>query len=484
MKLKLICFLFIWIFFYTENTFAQRNIYTDSLALVNFYNNAGGSGWPRHIRWDLNSVLPSWSGVVLNDDGRVSRLDLLSFNINGSLTDSIGVLDELVRIYMNKNDLSGKLPDSLFSLKKLNYLHLGTNIITGTIAPEIGNLIELKTLYLYRNRFNGKIPSSIGNLRKLEWFSLNYNQLVGEIPESVYDLTNLKLIGLGNNLLTGEISYKIGNLKKLECLYYENCQFTGALPNEINELNALKILALDRNFIEELPKITISNLDSVTCNYNRLSFEDILPNLNCARKFIYSPQDSIGTKQNLHLTVGETFEYNLGIDSGITSNQYIWKKDGAIIAINNQNKLILNYIGFQDAGIYTCEVRNPNVPDLILHSRSVKLTIDSIRLQKLPKLYPNPSNGIFYLQLDLEEESDIKTLIYNPLGDLVQESDFQNIGIFQDEITLDLQNLNNGIYFLELWINGQSIRRKTFEKGIYKDEKLNYFPFQKLIIQK
>jgi len=68
------------------------------------------------------------------------------------------------------------------------------------------------------------------------------------------------------------------------------------------------------------------------------------------------------------------------------------------------------------------------------------------------KLYPNPANGIF----NIEIEKPGKLKIYNTLGALVYETNFTEAGNFK----IDIAHLANGIYHVKT----QSIQGFSYAK--------------------
>ncbi len=56
---------------------AQENA-ADRQALIEIYNNLGGSGWT--TPWDLSQPMSTWAGVTLTN-GRVTKLNLDSRNL-------------------------------------------------------------------------------------------------------------------------------------------------------------------------------------------------------------------------------------------------------------------------------------------------------------------------------------------------------------------------------------------------------------------
>ncbi|KAM1347404.1 hypothetical protein ACFX13_037368 [Malus domestica] len=130
--------------------------------------------------WDINSVDPcTWNMVGCSTEGFVISLAMVSTNLSGMLSPSIGNLSHLQTLLLQNNQLSGPIP------------------------AEIGWLSELQTLDLSGNQFSGDIPSSLGLLTHLSYLRLNRNKLSGHIPKLVADLAGLSFLDLSFNNLSG-----------------------------------------------------------------------------------------------------------------------------------------------------------------------------------------------------------------------------------------------------------------------------------------
>ncbi|MBC8266558.1 MAG: T9SS type A sorting domain-containing protein [Flavobacteriales bacterium] len=69
------------------------------------------------------------------------------------------------------------------------------------------------------------------------------------------------------------------------------------------------------------------------------------------------------------------------------------------------------------------------------------------------KLYPNPSNGISYLELNLNRKSVVTIQIFNELGQLIDEEYFNNLAAGNQLLFIDV--VEKGIYFVHLKINDE-----------------------------
>jgi CHU_C Type IX secretion signal domain len=270
----------------------QANRCTDSLALVDLYNATNGANWTN--KWNLSQPMTNWYGILLNAQGCVTYIDLDGLP-NFGLSVSTG------------NNLTGTLPNSLGNLQSLQALFLNRNNLSGTIPATLGNLTNLAWLNLGKNKFTGSIPDSLTKLTNLIWFSAAANQLTSNVPSNLANLPNMNTANVDNN------------------------------------------------------KFTFSNVLSFVGNAR------FMP--------LYYPQDSIYTDTTFLKYVGNSLSVNLGIDGALTSNKYYWYKNGTFYDSTTVNQLIFNSLQLTNAGVYTCQVKNPNAPLLTLYSRKINIIV-------------------------------------------------------------------------------------------------------------
>ena len=237
----------------------------DSMALVALYDFTDGSNWSNNTNW-LDSPILSWSGVRVSE-GRVTSLNLRDNRLAGAIPGALGNLTDLVDLDLGFNRLTGSIPVALGNLNVLEVLSLDRNQLSGSIPASLGSLSLLEVLSLDRNQLTRQIPGALGKLGNLLELNLGFNQLMGTIPDSLGNLENLEILDLGFNQLTGAIPDVLGTLSRLEFLLLQNNQFD-VLP-DLNNLGALVTLRLENN---------------------RLTFEDIVPNIDVASgSFILQP---------------------------------------------------------------------------------------------------------------------------------------------------------------------------------------------------
>ncbi|WFO15510.1 hypothetical protein M601_017260 [Cellulophaga baltica 4] len=73
-------------------------------ALIDLYTQTDGQGW--NTTWDLNSPVSNWHGVTVKND-QVIKVNLFHNNLSGVLPASIGALKNLTELNLAFNQLTG-----------------------------------------------------------------------------------------------------------------------------------------------------------------------------------------------------------------------------------------------------------------------------------------------------------------------------------------------------------------------------------------
>ncbi|PPD66217.1 hypothetical protein GOBAR_DD36906 [Gossypium barbadense] len=183
-------------------------------------------------------------------------------------------------LYIDKNLISGDIPDCWNHWQRLILLNLGSNNLTGKIPPSLWHL-NLKMLNLRNNTMFGELPSTLQNSPNLIMFDLSENHFSGSVPawigrEDEYGST-LGLVtsmDLSANSLTGEIPKEIGSLVGLLSLNFSGNLLTGNIPDSIGNMELMESLDLSMNRLNgEIPP-SFSNLNFLNhfnVSYNNLT---------------------------------------------------------------------------------------------------------------------------------------------------------------------------------------------------------------------
>lgn len=221
----------------------------DRAALVRFYEATGGPQWKRNTNWLSDLTLDEWYGVTVDEDERVTRLELPDNNLTGTLPAELGDLTRLRFLRLWSNELTGPIPGELGLLPDIWGITLTTNRLSGEIPRELSQATTLFTLQLAYNQLTGEIPVELARLERLREFQLNDNQLTGQIPEELGRLTELSSFFLGDNMLSGTIPKTLGNLVNVYRLELDNNRLTGEIPPELGNMSGLTQIFLNNNML-------------------------------------------------------------------------------------------------------------------------------------------------------------------------------------------------------------------------------------------
>ncbi len=285
---------------------------SDSLELVNLYQNSGGEDWTffgngfadydpvtqstsfnsyvpnEENMWDFSQPFSSWYGVKTNASGCVEELILDNCNLTGVFPDL--QLPDLVELHLESNKLTGSIPD-LTGVLNLEYLNCGANELSGTIK-DFTNTPQLIYYRCFQNALTGNIPDFVhlpdliffdcsgnmlagnipdfSNLPNLSGFECSLNQLTGDIPD-FSNLPNLTLLECSRNLLTGSIP-DFSNLPNLWALECTQNQLTGNIPDFSNLPNLSSFGCSQNQLTGGIPDfLNLTNLSSFGCYQNQLT---------------------------------------------------------------------------------------------------------------------------------------------------------------------------------------------------------------------
>gem|GEM_PF-1236889 len=254
---------------------------SDSLELVNFYQNTNGDNWQINTGW-LNERMTSWWGIDFIDTlgkCRVNKILIRGIDDEVELPSlNLPFLEELIIDY---NNFTGAIPD-LSNLNNLKTLNLRNNNFIGNI-PDINTFSQLEKLNLSNNELTGNLPSFANNplikeinlsnnlitgtlpdfqtISGIHYLNVSGNQLSGIIPNFT-NLPNLYTCNVADNELTGGLP-NFSNLPFLQSLLIENNQLSGRIPNFNNMPLLEELIVCDNNFEGTAPNFSFSPLLNV-----------------------------------------------------------------------------------------------------------------------------------------------------------------------------------------------------------------------------
>ncbi|MDD2345818.1 MAG: hypothetical protein PHY85_06710, partial [Bacteroidales bacterium] len=235
--------------------------------MVDLYWSTNGPSWNNNTNW-LTGPVSSWYGIYIdvNDFDQVARINLSNNNLSGSLTSSIG------------------------------------------------SLTRLNSLELYNNKISGSLPYTIGRMQRLVYMHIYNNQFTGNIPDSICQLNNLAAFEIHNN------------------------NFTGKIPECLVQKPLLHDLWIYNNEFDDLPDFTPLPGVSLKVYDNKLTFEDIEPNMalqafNCSMCYQYFAPQHYSINNAIDTTVLSGSSFSMLCSIGGNHNIYQWTKNGIDIPL-------------------------------------------------------------------------------------------------------------------------------------------------------
>lgn len=211
--------------------------------------------------WNTSLAYCDWKGIACDNSSHVAKIELPGQNLSGKIPESVFHFPYIESIDLSSNLLSGAIPSNISSCLSLRHLNLSNNNFTGPLPG--GSIPQLQELDLSNNMLSGRIPEEIGLFSSLEFLDLGGNIFVGKIPKSISNMTGLQVLTLASNQLVGEIPLELGLLKSLKWIYLGYNNFSGGIPTEIGDLTSLNHLDLvSNNLTGEIPS-SFGNLTSL-----------------------------------------------------------------------------------------------------------------------------------------------------------------------------------------------------------------------------
>uniref|UniRef100_A0A453QFY9 non-specific serine/threonine protein kinase n=1 Tax=Aegilops tauschii subsp. strangulata TaxID=200361 RepID=A0A453QFY9_AEGTS len=171
-------------------------------------------------------TIPTEIGMLWN----LQRLFLQRNNFSGSIPRSLGNLSKLEKTDLSKNQLSSIIPARLFGLGKLIELNLSYNFLVGALPADVSGLIQIYQMDLSSNSFVASIPESMGQLKMPMYLNLSHNLFGGPMPDSLQKLTSLASLDLSFNNLSGSIPIYLASLTDLTTMNLSFNRLAGQIP--------------------------------------------------------------------------------------------------------------------------------------------------------------------------------------------------------------------------------------------------------------
>ncbi|MCY4581274.1 MAG: cadherin domain-containing protein [Chloroflexi bacterium] len=116
------------------------------------------------LNWSVDTAITAWDGITVSGTpGRVTRVQLPSRSLTGSVPPSLGLLSALTHLTLSGNSLSGMLPQEMDGLTSLTFLRLAGNSFTICVPSALRDVAnnDLSTLNL---NYCDEIPPATGKI--------------------------------------------------------------------------------------------------------------------------------------------------------------------------------------------------------------------------------------------------------------------------------------------------------------------------------
>ncbi|MED6151033.1 hypothetical protein PIB30_078429 [Stylosanthes scabra] len=160
----------------------------------------------------------------------ISYVDLSGNNFVGGIPSDISQAYQLQYFNVSYNPrLGGTIPAGIWSLPILQNFSSSSCGISGDL-PQFESCKSISVIDLDRNNLSGTIPNSFAKCQDLEKMNLSNNNMTGHIPEELASIPVLSVIDLSNNKLNGPIPEKFGSSSSLQLLNVSFNNITGSIP--------------------------------------------------------------------------------------------------------------------------------------------------------------------------------------------------------------------------------------------------------------
>ncbi|KAH9715392.1 Receptor-like protein 1 [Citrus sinensis] len=235
----------------------------------------------------------------------------ISYNIlSGHIPRWIGNFSNLEVLLMANNCLEGNIPVQLLNHRTLELLSVSENHLSGSMKSSF-NLSSLKHLYVQKNALSGPIPDMLFRSSKLMTLDLRYNGFFGRIPRQINESSNLRVLLLRGNNLEGQIPDQICQLRRLGMMDLSHNRFNGSIPSCFTNMLQWTIENVDL-FGGELSVFPRLDFGYIGTYYNSTLDLEV-----CKRDMLTYPQQvkvEFVTKNRYELYNGSNLNYMVGLD--------------------------------------------------------------------------------------------------------------------------------------------------------------------------
>ena len=259
---------------YPDPQVLQAELQHEREVLEKWFRECDGKNWSKHNNWCSGKPLNEWEGVVTYYGGHVLKISLPNNKMDGKLPEEIWGFRHLGHLYIPGNNLEIRIPDdpdkltsSLIDVTIGNYSNaVGRNHLVGGLPHAMAKFENLVSFYAPCMEITGTIPDELWSLPNLTYLGLEFNHLEGALSPAIANAKKLQILNIQNNRLVGPIPEEFGEMESLcEALLGNNSGLSGfdfplecnhftRLPESLRKLNSLNTLWIQATGLEgQLP---------------------------------------------------------------------------------------------------------------------------------------------------------------------------------------------------------------------------------------
>ncbi|KAK9287574.1 hypothetical protein L1049_015995 [Liquidambar formosana] len=193
----------------------------------------------RHFHFGKNQLSGTIPSQLFSSNMSLIHVLFESNRLNGSIPSTLGLVQSLEVVRLDRNFLSGPVPSNLNNLTNVSQLFLSNNKLTGPV-PNLTGMNLLHSVDMSNNSFDtSDVPQWFLTSQSLTTLIMEKTQLQGKVPEALFSLPNLQTVVLRNNQLNGTLD--IGTSRS----------------------NYLQLIDLQANFIDDYRETESLNIELI-----------------------------------------------------------------------------------------------------------------------------------------------------------------------------------------------------------------------------
>jgi hypothetical protein len=274
----------------------------------------------------------------------IEKLEIVNIELD-SIPDTFFQLP-LTNLILNKNNLTGELPNNFLNFKNIKEINLNNNKLSGKLLiPK-----TLSTLYAENNNFNSILDITTND--SLEKLYLSGNDFNGDIFNSLTQFKNLKELNLNDNSKIEYIPSTLRDLSKLEILKINGTNIE-KFPYELFVLPNLMDIRIgsNRNVTTEI--IHFQNSPYVTCDFGSFNLKCYQPS-SCRNIFFINNKIRPCTYTEIN-EINEFLNINSMSNNSSLINNFIYNNSSSINNFIYNNSSLINNFNYNNQELFDNE---------------------------------------------------------------------------------------------------------------------------------